>query len=90
MDKKYGRAENVTMRKILDETFLVVLHVGGSRMFSLNRMGVWFWEHLEAPMDKGTLLAAMLEHFAVDEPTAKAEIDRFLADLVAKGLVRVV
>jgi hypothetical protein len=90
MSEKYGRAENVTLRTILGESFLVMLHTGGSKMFTLNRMGVWFWEHLETPADKDSLLAAMLEHFAVDEPRAKGEVDRFLSDLVSKGLVRVV
>jgi hypothetical protein len=51
-------------------------------------MGLWFWQHLVRPVAKAELLGAMLTEYEVDEATARAEIDRFLADLSEKGLAR--
>ena len=45
-------------------------------MFSLNDMGLWFWQQLERPVTKSELLETMLEEYEVDGETASAEIDR--------------
>jgi hypothetical protein len=86
--ERYGRADDVALRDIVGEHFLIVLHAGESKMFSLNGMGLWFWQRLEQPASKGDLLAAMTAEYDVGEPAAASEIDRFLQDLLAKGLVK--
>lgn len=83
---RYGRADDVVLRAIAGENFLIVLHAGESKMFCLNRMGLWFWNQLETSKNRAELLAAMLDRFEVDEPVASREVDRFLGDLVAKRL----
>ena len=84
---RYGRAKDVEFRSIVGEPFLIVLHAGESKMFSLNGMGVWFWDRLEHPVTQADLLGQMLRDYDVDEVTAVREIDRFLGDLLEKRLV---
>ncbi|HRT30263.1 MAG TPA: PqqD family protein [Kiritimatiellia bacterium] len=86
-DTLFTRAKDVELREIVGEHFLIVLHAGESKMFSLNDMGLWFWQQLERPVSKTELLGAMLEEYEVDDATASAEIDRFLAHLVERDLV---
>ena len=82
------RADEVELRSIAGEHFLIVLHAGESKMFSLNGMGLWFWQHLERPVAKKDLLAAMLAEYEVTEEAAGTEIDRFLAYLEEKKLTK--
>lgn len=84
---RYGRAKDVEFRNIVGEPFLIVLHAGESRMFSLNGMGVWFWDRLEHPVTQADLLERMLRDYEVDEDTAAREIDRFLKYLQDKHLI---
>jgi len=83
----YGRAGNVVLREMAGENFLIVLDTGESKMFNLNGMGLWFWEQFEKPRSKAQLLSAMLDEYEVNEKTAAAEIDRFLAYLQEKELI---
>ena len=91
MDKsgtlRFCRAKDVALRSIAGEHFLIVLHAGESKMFSLNGMGLWFWNHLEQPVGNAELLTAMLHDYEVAEPVAAQEIDRFLAYLSEKRLI---
>jgi hypothetical protein len=85
---RYGRADDVALRSIVGEHFLIVLHAGESKMFNLNGLGLWFWNHLEPSATKDELLAAMLRDYEVTEADARHEIDRFLDVLVEKRLAR--
>lgn len=84
----FSRAEEIELRSILDEHFLIVLHAGESRMFSLNGMGLWFWQRLERPATKDELLTQMVKEYDVSEEIAASEIDRFMAHLLEKKLVK--
>ena len=83
----FCRAADVALRSIAGEHFLIVLHAGESKMFSLNGMGLWFWKRLEQPVNRAELLAAMLHDYEVAEADAAHEIDRFLAHLLDKRLI---
>ncbi|MDD4101233.1 MAG: PqqD family protein [Kiritimatiellae bacterium] len=84
--KLYIRADEVVLRSIAGEDFLIVLHAGESKMYSLNGMGLWFWTQLERPVTRQELLAAMLAEYDVAEDVAAAEVERFLEYLVERGL----
>ena len=84
----FCRGDEVELRSIAGEHFLIVLHAGESKMFSLNGMGLWFWQHLERPVTKTDLQAAMLAEYEVTEEAASAEIDRFLTYLEGKKLAK--
>ena len=85
--ERYCRVKDVELRSIVGEHFLIVLHAGESKMFSLNGMGLWFWKQLECPTDPAALLVAMLADYDVDSETAAGEIKRFLAYLLDKRLI---
>lgn len=84
----FQRADGVELRSIAGEDFLIVLHAGESKLFSLNGMGLWFWTHLEQPVSPSGLRAAMLAEYDVSEAAATAEIARFLRYLEEKALAR--
>lgn len=86
--EQYRRADDVVLRAIAGENFLIVLHAGESKMFCLNGMALWFWRKLENPATKAGLRAAMLNEYDVDEVSAENEINRFLVDLSEKKLVQ--
>jgi hypothetical protein len=86
--ERFCRGEDIELRSIVGEHFLIVLHAGESKMFSLNGMGLWFWNQLERPVSKRELLAAMLAAYEVAEEVAAGEVDRFVAYLMEKGLAR--
>ncbi len=83
----YTRAENIVLRAMAGEHYLIVLDAGESKMFNLNETGLWFWQQLESPKTGQELLAAMLAEYDVDEATAADEIERFLAYLAERALV---
>ena len=85
---RFCREADIELRSIVGEHFLIVLHAGESKMFSLNSMGLWFWRHLESPISKRELLDAMLSDYEVTQAVAAGEIDRFLAYLVDKKLAK--
>ncbi len=88
--KQYRRADDVVLRTIAGEHFLIVLHAGESKMFCLNGTALWFWRKLESPATKAGLLVAMLKEYDVDEVSAEHEINRFLMHLSEKKLVQMV
>lgn len=83
----YRRASDIVLRKIAGEPFLIILHGGESRMYSLNGMGLWFWEQLAEPQTAAELCESMLAEYEVESAVAAQEVERFLADLVGKGIV---
>lgn len=70
----------------------IVVPVGeGSLDFSgvitLNEVGAFLWEKLQADTTTDGLLKALLEEYDVDEATAKADIDEFIAKLKGADLL---
>ena len=70
----------------------IVVPVGeGSLDFSgvitLNEVGAFLWEKLQADTTTDGLLKALLEEYDVDEATAKADIDEFITKLKGADLL---
>lgn len=70
----------------------IVVPVGGAQMdfngvVTLNPVGAFLWGLLEKDTDGQTLTQAVLNEYEVDEATARADIDRFVEKLRAKGLI---
>ena len=86
-EEKFVRADDVTLRTMAGEHFLIVLNAGESKMFNLNGMGLWFWTQFEKPRTKSELLETMLDEYEIDRDTAITEIDRFLGYLKEKALI---
>lgn len=52
-----------------------------SGIIKLSESGAFLWEILEKGADREELIAKMLSEYEVDEATAAADIDRFIAKL---------
>ncbi|MFZ0874561.1 MAG: PqqD family protein [Pseudonocardiaceae bacterium] len=66
---------------------LVVLDLDGSQYLTIRGSGIYLFELLGVERDRDELVAAVLAKFDVDEDTARADVDRFLADLAEAGLL---
>ena len=56
-----------------------------SGMLTLNEAGALLWKKLEEGSDEQGLVAALLEEYEVDEPTATADVAKFLQKLRDAG-----
>ena len=78
------------LRKVMDDYMLMPSGESADAFKGcvlLNRVSAFIWERLQTPVTRGTLLAAVLENFAVDEATAAADLDRFLRQLQENHLL---
>lgn len=66
---------------------VVVLDLAGSVYLKLNGTGRVLWEHLADPTTDRALVAALVEAYGIDETRASADVDAFLTDLRARGLL---
>ena len=82
--------ENFMLRKVAD--CFVVVPIGAAvaqfnGMINLNEAGAFLWQQLENDTTSEAVVAAMLEQYDVDEATAKADVDKFIAQLREASLI---
>jgi hypothetical protein len=65
----------------------VVLNRDDGGMYGLNPVAAQIWEWLQTPKSLEELVELLTGEFEVDAGTARADLERLLADLEAKGLV---
>lgn len=65
----------------------VLLEMNRKRYFRLNETGQAIWHALEAGRSRDALVAELIETFDVDEASARAEVERFMAELADAGLL---
>jgi Coenzyme PQQ synthesis protein D (PqqD) len=78
------RHRDVAWQRIGDET--VVMSFAESRVLGLNPTGALVWSLLEE-RDEDGLVAAVVERFATDAESARADVRGFLSMLRERGLV---
>jgi hypothetical protein len=66
---------------------LILLDPATREMFSLNATGRVAWRALAEGEGRSGAIARLARAFAVDEPTAGADVDALLARLASAGLV---
>lgn len=76
--------ENFMLRKVADS--YVVVPVGPAvadfnGMINLNEAGAFLWQLLENDTTEAEVVANMLEHYDVSEELAKADVEKFIAQL---------
>lgn len=78
------------LRTVAGET--VVLPSGDeldlNMMITLNETGKFLWQRLEVGAEVGELVADLLKEYDVDEATARAGVERFVAKLNENGFLR--
>ena len=57
------------------------------RMLTLNSTGKFLWERLETGAEKEDLVRAMLDHYEIDENTARTCVDNFVKNLEQLGFL---
>lgn len=82
--------DNFVLKKIAGSYVVVPVRtraVDFSGIIKLSESGAFLWKLLEKGADREELIAAMLDEYAVDEATAAADIDRFIAKLSEADLI---
>ena len=67
----------------------VLLDLGTSRYFKLNRVGAHVWSALDGARTAGDLRRSVLEAFDVDPERCVRDLDNLLAALEQAGLVKI-
>lgn len=57
------------------------------RMLTLNSTGKFLWECLEKGAEKDDLIRSMLDHYEIDENTARTCVDNFVRNLEQYGFL---
>lgn len=81
---------NFVLKKIAGSYVVVPVRtraVDFSGIIKLTESGAFLWKLLEKGADREELITKMLEEYAVDEATAAADIDRFVAKLREADLI---
>jgi hypothetical protein len=58
-----------------------------AKYLNLNGSGSAIWHLLAEPIDKGAIVAELLERYEVEEATCQSEVEAFLKDATEQGLV---
>lgn len=84
------RSADFLLREVADTQVLVpignaMLNFPG--MVTLNGTGVYIWGLLEEEQSVQSLTAALMEYYAVDQETAKADVEAFVGKLIPIGAI---
>jgi len=82
----FHRRDSGLLSAAVDEE-LLMMSVDQGRYFNLNGVGARIWELLAEPVTLTQLVDALVEDYAVEAEAARGEVEAFLADLRARGLL---
>ena len=88
--KVFERPRNIVSRKIAGELFLVP--VAGKladmqRMFALTEVAEFIWERLDGQRSLGDVRNEVLACFDAEKEQIEADIEAFVTELIAEGLL---
>ena len=66
---------------------IVVMRLDTGEFFSLDGTGAAIWRLIDGTRDRKAVQMALAQHFAGDEASIAADVDEFLQDLAATGLI---
>jgi hypothetical protein len=79
-------ARNAQWRVVDGEA--VIVHVGSSYYYALNRTGTFLWSLLaEAPRTVDEVTERVADDYGVPRHTVRADVEQVLRDLLGEGLV---
>lgn len=82
--------QGFVLRQVADATIVVPsgkASLDFNGMITLNETGAFLWSLLENETTVDEMVVAMLADYEVDEATARAGIERFVAKLDSEGLL---
>jgi len=86
----FRQNQDIIARQIAGETLLVPIRgdlAGMQRLFALDKVGEYIWQLLDAPIDCDLIVQSVLANFEVDQEQAQADVQGFLEELLAAGLI---
>lgn len=94
-ERRYVRADDIVTRRVAGELIVLrggpALNPGGSDdLYVLGGSGEELWELLASERSPDELVGFLTTTYAVSEHEARADVARFVDDLVAAGALRTV
>lgn len=86
-DSLLTRSTDLVFSEVDDE--ITMMHVETGRYYGLNRVGAAVWQLLEEPARLGAVCDALVERFEVEPEQCRAEVEAFVSQMAAEGLVLV-
>jgi len=86
----FVRSQSVVARVIAGETLIVPIRgkVGDlASIYSFNATGTLIWQLLASPKSVSELAAGVAQEFEVDPPQAERDVETFVNEMKAVGLV---
>lgn len=83
-DTRHKAAHKLPGRQVAGET--VIVDPRKRTVFLMNSVAGVVWAGVERQASTAEIVADVVKRFRVDEPRARADVDRFLAELEAAGL----
>jgi hypothetical protein len=66
---------------------VVALDEGSLMYLGANESGSLLWQAIAAGTTREELVTRLVDAYGIDEPTAQADVEAFLADLERRGLL---
>jgi Coenzyme PQQ synthesis protein D (PqqD) len=82
--------KDVIAREVAGEAFLVPIRgklADLQDLFVLNEVGQWAWSRLDGTRSVDHLVAGIMDEFEVPQEQARRDLEAFLSELKAAGLV---
>jgi Coenzyme PQQ synthesis protein D (PqqD) len=81
-------SEDSGIRSIADQDGGVILDIKRDQFFSLNIMGSRIWTDLQTQQSIDEIKATIVEETGADASTVASDVDEFIEELRAKGLLQ--
>ncbi len=65
----------------------ILLHLRSGGLYTCGEVGALVWRSLEKPATLQSLLDKICEEFEAEEAVARADLERFVEDMIAEKLV---
>lgn len=66
---------------------LALLDISSGRYYAFNDIGSRLWSWMQTPISVGSLLARIMAEYEIDESTCAQDLDLWLQQLQARGLI---
>ncbi len=87
----YARNPDFIFRQIVEEMILVPIVkdvVNMDYVFALNDVGATIWQQLETPQTRENLTQAVLSEYNAEYEVIKADLEKFLRELLEIGAIK--
>lgn len=86
-DSLLTRSTDLVFSEVDDE--ITMMHIETGKYYGLNRVGAVIWNLLDEPTGFGAVCDALVTRFEVEPAQCRAEVEAFVSQMAAAGLVTV-